>query len=253
MRHAVATVFVAVASALTFAPAAPAMAGDFERAQLRFPRVRGAFDAHRDEVERAFRDAGAAWPPQGIYLRAFKLEGELELWAKRPRGDERVRVRGFPICASSGGLGPKRRAGDLQVPEGIYTIDRFNPKSSYHLSLGVSYPNAYDKAQAAGAPAGGDIFIHGDCVTIGCLPLEDGPVEALYVAAVLAKDAGQREIPVHMFPCRFGDKACEAALAAPADDDVAHVWSILREGYAAFAKSRVPPRYEIGTGGYRLR
>lgn len=248
MRPAV----IVTAVGLLVTASAIAVAGDFERAQRRYPRVRGAFEGQLDEVERAFRDAGAAWPPAGLYLRSFKLEGELELWARPPKGDARVRVRTFPICATSGGLGPKRQAGDGQVPEGIYAIDRFNPKSSYHLSLGVSYPNAYDKAQGGASP-GGDIFIHGSCVTIGCLPLQDGPVEALYITAVLAKDGGQRDLPVHMFPCRFGTKACEAALADPPDADTAHVWSALRQGYEAFAKTRVPPRYEVGAKGYRLR
>jgi murein L,D-transpeptidase YafK len=57
----------------------------------------------------------------------------------------------------------KEREGDGRTPEGAYTIDARNPKSAFHLSLRVSYPDARDKAQAAalGVPPGGDIYIHG--------------------------------------------------------------------------------------------
>ncbi|THH34667.1 hypothetical protein E4Z66_16985 [Aliishimia ponticola] len=59
--------------------------------------------------------------------------------------------------------GPKEFEGDGKTPEGVYLIDRRNPNSSFHLSLGISYPNATDRAHAAsmGKRPGGDIFIHG--------------------------------------------------------------------------------------------
>ena len=60
-------------------------------------------------------------------------------------------------------MGHKQFEGDERTPEGRYTIDRRNPQSSYHLSLGISYPNAADREHAArrGRSPGGDIFIHG--------------------------------------------------------------------------------------------
>ena len=59
--------------------------------------------------------------------------------------------------------GHKQFEGDGKTPEGDYTIDRRNPNSSFHLSLGISYPNEQDIAfaKAAGKSPGGDIFIHG--------------------------------------------------------------------------------------------
>ncbi len=246
--------FVALVSA-----DAGAAAESFEYTQQQRPRVRDAFARQAKTVAADFAKAGATWPPTGIFLRGFKHEGALELWArkaKRPGGadtGERVLVRTFPICAASGVLGPKARSGDYQVPEGFYAIDRFNPNSSYHLSLGVSYPNAVDKARAAGKPPGGDIFIHGNCVTIGCLPLEDDPVEALYVTAVMARSGGQGALPVHLFPCRFGEGACEAAMrkAAP-DAALTAFWEVLRDGYARFEKGHVPPTVRATARGYRF-
>ncbi len=108
-----------------------------------------------------------------ILLRAYKQESELELWAKNKKDKQYTLLKTYKICASSGTLGPKRKQGDIQVPEGFYVIDRFNPVSNFYLSLGVSYPNASDKILGVKGALGGDIFIHGNCVTIGCLPISD--------------------------------------------------------------------------------
>ena len=233
-----------------------AFAGPFNDRQQRYPRVRAAQAAQGAEVAAAFRDAGAAWPPSGVFLRAFKQEATVELWAKGARGDARVHVRDFPVCASSGELGPKVRAGDGQVPEGFYAIDRFNPMSGYHLSLGLDYPNAVDRARTpAGVPPGGDIFVHGSCVTIGCLPLRDGPMEALYLTAIAARDAGQRRLPVHVFPCRMDRPSCAVTMAGRILDDpaVAAFWTEqLLPGYLAFERTRQVPRVRIRGGRYRV-
>ncbi|MCA9539026.1 MAG: L,D-transpeptidase family protein, partial [Myxococcales bacterium] len=224
---------------------------DFQRQQAGFPRVREAIATDGGGLAERYRAAGAAWPPR-LFLRAFKLEGELEIWAAPQHGERYVRVRAVPICAASGVLGPKRRQGDFQVPEGFYRIDRYNPQSQFHLSLGIDYPNAVDRARAkAGHPLGGDIFIHGDCVTIGCLPLGNRPMEGVYLAAVAARDGGQRQIPVHIFPCRFDTQTCQDALAKagamrPAD---AITWPMLMPAYAFFERQGVPPRTRARSNG----
>mgnify|MGYP001025654674 CR=1 FL=1 len=59
--------------------------------------------------------------------------------------------------------GPKVQRGDNRTPEGKYKIDWRNPKSSYFLSLHVSYPNKEDRinSQQLGVDPGDNIFIHG--------------------------------------------------------------------------------------------
>ena len=158
-------------------------------------------------------------------------------------------VRNFPICAASGDLGPKARAGDGQVPEGYYKVDRFNPRSSYHVSLGLDYPNALDKARAGGDPPGGDIFIHGGCVTIGCMPLDDEPMEALYVVAVLARDRGQNVIPVHVFPFRYGTPEAVRHMAE-APPELRVFWESIAPGFVDFAKTHVPSKVRVTKRGY---
>jgi murein L,D-transpeptidase YafK len=90
-------------------------------------------------------------------------------------------------------MGHKRFEGDERTPEGTYTIDRRNPNSIAHLSLGISYPNAADRAfaEARGQSPGGDIFIHGQMngwgdVTLpfdwtdGCIALSDAEMDQLW-------------------------------------------------------------------------
>lgn len=77
------------------------------------------------------------------------------------QGDEAL--RSYPVSLGRGGLAPKTREGDGRTPEGLYRIIGRNPKSAYHLSLHISYPDARDieAARARGEPPGGDITIHG--------------------------------------------------------------------------------------------
>jgi murein L,D-transpeptidase YafK len=233
--------------------ASPAVAGPYLDRQRRAPRVASALARRAAEVKQAFREAGAAWPPR-IHLEVFKREGDLELWAAPAQGTRWVKVRTFPICKASGTLGPKRAQGDLQVPEGFYAIDRANPWSSFHLSLGIDYPNQVDRARNRRTGLGGDIFIHGNCVTVGCLPLQDGPIEDLYLAYAFARDGGQGEVSVHLFPCRFGEASCQAALERqPPDASNLALWVLLAASLEQFRQDGVPPRVvDQADGTYRI-
>lgn len=91
-------------------------------------------------------------------------------------------------------VGHKQFEGDGKTPEGQYFVDRFNPRSRYHLSVGTSYPNERDKAYAAqfGLNAGGDIMFHGRGPegrilapknrdwTAGCIAMTDQEIEDVY-------------------------------------------------------------------------
>ena len=72
-------------------------------------------------------------------------------------------LRTYRVALGRTPSGHKQQEGDGRTPEGRYVIDRRNPKSRYHLSLRISYPNAEDveRARAAGVEPGGDIMIHG--------------------------------------------------------------------------------------------
>ncbi len=97
----------------------------------------------------------------------------------------------YNIALGGNPIGDKKFEGDLKTPEGLYYINRRNPNSNYHLSLGISYPNDADRAEAEalGKKPGGDIFIHGRARknrgrgkdwTAGCIAVKDGQMEEVY-------------------------------------------------------------------------
>jgi murein L,D-transpeptidase YafK len=177
----------------------------FLKDQLNYERVAVAFKEKEHIVKTYFLEKNLIWPPSNILFRAFKTESVLEVWSYDISLEKYVLVMDYNICKNSGNIGPKRIEGDKQVPEGFYYIDRFNPKSSFYLSLGINYPNDSDIILSDKYKPGNDIFIHGDCVTIGCLPLTDDKIKEIYLLAVLAKNAGQKNIPFHIYPFRFNE------------------------------------------------
>lgn len=159
--------------------------------------------AARARLRPHFERAGVAYPPARVSLLAFKSERALELWVWAAHGGGPRFVRRYAVLAASGGPGPKLREGDRQVPEGRYRVLWLNPNSSYHLSLKLDYPNAFDQAQARRAGRtglGGDIFIHGRAVSIGCLALGDEAIEELFV---LAADVGVARVETLIAPVDF--------------------------------------------------
>src|SRR5205085_1955569 len=159
------------------------------------------------------------WPAKYIYIRSFKYDGQLEVWVKNERKEPYRLFKVYKICALAGTLGPKRMAGDYQVPEGFYYINEFNPNSNYHLSLGLNYPNESDKILSDSARPGGDIYIHGSCVTVGCIPVTDQQIEEIYILATYARNSGQDFIPVHIYPIRYNNKRSEDYLATLTRND----------------------------------
>ena len=130
-------------------------------------------------------------------------------------------------------------------------MNHFNPASAFHLSLGIDYPNAVDR-RASGPRPGGAIYIHGSCVTIGCLPITDEKIEEVYVAAVLARDGGQAAIPVHVFPTRLTEPFFARTRAAP--PALVSFWRNLKEGFDLFERDRRLPRVVVGHDGrYRFQ
>ncbi|MDO5529162.1 MAG: L,D-transpeptidase family protein [Paracoccus sp. (in: a-proteobacteria)] len=101
-------------------------------------------------------------------------------------------LKSYNIGLGFAPVGHKYYEGDGKTPEGMYYIDRRNPNSMYHLSLGISYPNEQDRARALamGRDPGRDIFIHGQGPegraatrrdwTVGCIAVTDAEMEEIY-------------------------------------------------------------------------
>ena len=213
--------------------------GSIEREQLRFPRVRTARQ-EKDAVVRALVERkGLAYPPVAMLLRTFKKEGVLELWAAESTSGPYVLLKSYGICATSGVLGPKRRFGDAQVPEGFYDLDWFNPQSNFFLSMHVNYPNAADRILGSRTNPGGDIFLHGNCASIGCIPITDDGIKEVYWLAVQVRENGAKHLPIQIFPARMTEQGFRDLLKTHSGQpELATFWVNLKEGYDAFEKGR---------------
>lgn len=223
----------------------------FFREQWRFKRFRVAWTAREASLKTLLKEKGLQAQVGALYLRAFKEDQLLEVWSTKGDGSYLLLAE-WPICALSGALGPKRKQGDLQIPEGRYFIDRFNPASSYHLSLGINYPNRCDRILGDKDDPGDLIFIHGRCVTIGCLPIQDDPIEMLYSLCVAAKANGQRRILVDIFPTRLDEAGLQKLLTRkPKHKDF---WENLGLLYRSFEAERRPASVVCGSDGrYRSK
>jgi len=100
-------------------------------------------------------------------------------------------LKTYPVGLGFAPAGHKNFEGDGKTPEGEYLINRRNPNSEFHLSVGISYPNSEDRAsaRAAGKSPGGDIFIHGRPWkyrkggrdwTAGCIAVSNREIEEIY-------------------------------------------------------------------------
>lgn len=224
----------------------------FKETQRAHSRVKEAYEEKESVVKQYFIDNKLSMNKFQLFLRAFKKEQVLEVWIKEKNKEQFVLLHSYDFCTTSGTLGPKRKEGDLQIPEGAYHINHFNPLSNFHLSLGISYPNDSDKILSDKTKPGGAIYIHGNCVTIGCIPITDDKIKELYVIAVEARNAGQEKIPVHIFPSRFDTGVVDGLIREQkADAKTSAFWKNLEPVYQDFEKSKkLKPVRVKSTGEY---
>src|SRR6476659_6148770 len=111
----------------------------------------------------------------------LNMTASLKCGLKNERKEPFRLFKTYKVCALAGTLGPKRMEGDYQVPEGFYLIDEFNHQSTYYLSLGINYPNASYRILSDSLRPGSVIYIHGSCVTVGCIPITDQQIDELYI------------------------------------------------------------------------
>lgn len=234
--------FLFFVSALLSLPSSPGQQ-TFRDLQWKFPLVRAAAGEKDSLLRERFQAKHLPYPPHAILLRAFKKEAALELWATADADQPYVPVHEYRICTSSGVLGPKRRFGDEQVPEGFYELDWFNPQSNFFLSIHINYPNASDRILGFRQNLGGDIFLHGNCASIGCIPITDDGIKEFYWLAVLVHSQGQQHLPIEIFPARLTKEGLRSLAATHRNQpELISFWSNLKEGYDFFENGHRPPR-----------
>lgn len=184
-------------------------------------------------ASRGFRLGDAA------YVRVFKEGNELELWL-RPHTSKSFRLFcSYRIAFYSGTLGPKQKEGDMQAPEGFYTVAKaqLNPASRYHLAFNLGYPNEYDRSLNR---TGSFIMVHGSNVSIGCFAMTDPVIEEIYLIVEAALTNGQSAMPVHVFPFRMTEERMTKARMS--NDEWLEFWTNLKQGHDAFEANKIPPR-----------
>lgn len=149
--------------------------------------------------------------PEVTEVRVYKAERRMEMWHHGRM------LRAFNVNLGGNPYGHKQMRGDRRTPEGRYYIDRRNPNSRFHLSLGISYPDAEDRAWAAAQrlDPGADIFIHGRGPqfqdargdwTDGCIAVSDREMEDIFAMVRVGT-------PIEIFASRAAARAQRAAAA----------------------------------------
>lgn len=219
--------------------------------QKNYPSVASAVKTKQDTLKKQCALLGIQWPIKEMYIRSFKYDSQMEVWVRNSNNEPFKLFKTYKVCALAGTLGPKRMEGDFQVPEGFYYITEFNPKSDYHLSLKLNYPNQSDKLLGDAYRPGGGIYIHGSCVTVGCIPINDQQIEELYILAASAKNSGQDFIPVHIFPVRYNKPESVEYLTRIVKDNpiVQKFEDQLKQAFELFDKEKQLPVITINKKG----
>lgn len=177
-------------------------------------------------IESYIRNAGLIEMPNNLTLLAFKEEKKLEVWTHH--NNEHKLLHTYNILASSGKAGPKLKEGDRQIPEGVYNIIGFNPNSSYTLSMKLNYPNQFDVEKAKleqRTDLGGDIFIHGKAVSVGCIAIGDEAIRELFL---LVYDVGKDNVKVVISPNDIREKSPPEIDISWADELYDHIKETLK-------------------------
>lgn len=181
-----------------------------------------------------------------IFMRVFKLEGQLELWMKGKEGFKLFAT--YPICRWSGRLGPKQKEGDRQSPEGFYVVHKYqlNPNSRWYRSFNLGYPNSFDKSYNR---TGSFLMVHGGCSSIGCYAMTNPVMKEIWEIVTAAFKGGQKRFAVQAFPFRM----TERNMRVYSNKSWAPFWQNLKAGYDLFEQSQVPPKVYVCNKTYKFK
>jgi len=218
----------------------------FLKQQLKYPKVKQSYTEKWAAISKNLKAKGIDSADYKVLIRIFKEEKLLEVWLKSKNGDRYVHYGNYDICRNSGDLGPKRREGDLQVPEGFYKVNFFNAFSDYYLGMQLNYPNQSDLILGK-KPYGGQIMIHGNCVTIGCIPITDDKIKEVYLICLFSKGAGH-DAAVDSYPFKPETKKLEA-VKNTYDKTQLDFWKNLKTIYDHFEEKHLVPVIGVDKSG----
>jgi len=210
------------------------------------------FDKNYQKLKIQFFNKNLTFPPKNVFIRVFKHERVLELWVTDSVCNKYKLFKTYRVCMNSGVLGPKRKEGDLQIPEGFYHITRLKTTTNYHLALKINYPNESDIILGNKYMPGGEIYIHGECVSIGCVSVSNNDIEEIFTLVKLLNNWG--EVQVHIFPVNFDNKCNYEFLyeKIKTNDSVIYFEKNIQNGFNFFQKNHVVPNYIIDDEGFYI-
>lgn len=197
-----------------------------------------AFYRSEDRLQQMLGKKSLDWGAP-VFIRIFKEPSELEVWLRGP--DQRFTLfKRYIICRFSGQLGPKVQTGDMQAPEGFYSVGpgQMNPWSNNHLSFNLGYPNLYDQSLGR---TGSALMVHGGCTSEGCFAMTDYYMDEIYTLVDAALASGQMEFQVHIYPFRMTQENLNKHRRSPWFS----FWKNLKRGYDLFEAHRLPPLVDV--------
>ena len=219
-----------------------------------------------NSVKKKCDSLNVSYPPQFVLFRAFKHEQEFEIWIADKRSDKLKLLATLPICAVDYTPGTKLRQGDGKTPEGIYNykllygssysfmwiklnsseIDDYGEVgkgSSFKLC--TDYPYQIDrnrtKKYLGKVSTGGEICIHGNCATAGCISFENKNFLPVFLTASFHNQKKYSLPKIHIFPFRFTEelktKYAKEANSYMTANEIINFWNEIEKGYNLFEKT----------------
>lgn len=198
-----------------------------------------------------------------ILFIAYKSELTFQVWAKKKHQNSAYTfIESFTITNSTVAIpGPKSKLGDSLTPEGIYSVDFYSSFrwSDFYLAFRISYPNKLDHLRRSywnsGGKPGGDINIHGCCVSIGCLPLGNPVIEEVFLLTRTNQNMGSN-VKIIIFPFHFDDTSVKIKHydIYRNNTKLLEFWNSLEECHRFFKTYNKIPEFDLNqdTGNYIL-
>lgn len=213
-----------------------------KRPQIKWSRKAAtAKNAHHARIKKELANKGLQFGAP-VFCRLFKEEREFELWVKPNSQAEFSLFKIYRIANFAGSLGPKRKAGDNQTPEGFYHVDPTRMMSDLGVDLG--YPNLFDRHWKRD---GSQAYISNGSKTRNSFTVSEHDMEEIFLIMANAMDGGQKTVRVHSFPFRMVDRGLDKRMQSNPRNDF--FWANLKEGYDFFEIVRRPPSVTVSSKG----
>ncbi len=169
-------------------------------------KLAGILNGKEDTLQKEFVAKGLQWPANYVYIRSFKYDAQLEVWVKNQLKKNTSFSKHIRSACRAAQWGQKDCRVITRFPKAFIISMNLIRIAIIISALGLNYPNASDRILSDSLRPGNAIYIHGSCVSVGCIPVTDDEIEEIYIIASYARANGEDFIPVHVFPIRYNSK-----------------------------------------------